>query len=141
MAEQGLQRLQTSPMLARSVQDNTSSRLGVSALEMCWYMRHQLLRDADWAGMAQSLEIRVPFVDITLLRACAPVFAAYPDIRKAEIAAAVAPRLSPKVLNRPKTGFSVPVREWLRASDSQQRGRGLRDWSQYIRRRHGGASQ
>jgi asparagine synthase (glutamine-hydrolysing) len=141
MAEQGLQRLQTTSMLSRTVQDNTSNRLSVSALEMGWYMRHQLLRDADWAGMAQSLEIRVPFVDITLLRVCAPVFAAYPDIRKAEIAAAVAPRLSPKVLNRPKTGFSVPVREWLRASDSQQRGRGLRDWSQYIRRRHGGASQ
>ena len=36
-------------------------------------MRNQLLRDADWAGMAHSLEIRVPLVDFTLLGALAPV--------------------------------------------------------------------
>jgi len=30
-------------------------------------MRNQLLRDADWAGMAHSLEIRVPLVDVELL--------------------------------------------------------------------------
>ncbi len=41
----------------------TRSRLAISALEMSWYMRNQLLRDTDWTGMAHSLEIRVPFVD------------------------------------------------------------------------------
>ena len=40
----------------------------ISCLESCLYMRNQLLRDADWAGMAHSLEIRVPLVDIDLLR-------------------------------------------------------------------------
>jgi len=35
---------------------------------MVWYMRQQLLRDADWADMAHSLEIRVPLVDLELLR-------------------------------------------------------------------------
>src|SRR5205814_493244 len=44
----------------------------VAALETAWYMRNQLLRDADWAGMAHSLEIRVPLVDAVLLRAVAP---------------------------------------------------------------------
>jgi len=32
----------------------------VSVLETALYMRNQLLRDADWAGMAHSIEIRVP---------------------------------------------------------------------------------
>ena len=32
-------------------------------------MRNQLLRDADWAGMAHSLEIRTPLVDIAALTA------------------------------------------------------------------------
>lgn len=36
-------------------------------------MRNQLLRDADWAGMAHSLEIRVPFVDLELLRQVVPI--------------------------------------------------------------------
>ena len=26
-------------------------------------MRNQLLRDSDWAAMAHSLEVRMPFVD------------------------------------------------------------------------------
>ena len=136
MASIGLEQLQTLSELARSVGANRSERLSVSALEMTWYMRNQLLRDADWAGMAQSLEIRVPFVDIALLRAAAPVFAAYPDIRKAEVAAAVAPRLASKVLHRPKTGFSVPVRDWMHSGDAQNRGRGLRDWAKFIYRRY-----
>ena len=34
-------------------------RTKVAALESTWYMRNQLLRDSDWAGMAHSLEIRV----------------------------------------------------------------------------------
>ena len=36
-------------------------------------MRHQLLRDADWAGMAHGVEIRVPLVDVTLLKSVAPL--------------------------------------------------------------------
>ena len=40
----------------------------VQALETAWYMKNQLLRDADWAGMAHGLEIRVPLVDPVLFR-------------------------------------------------------------------------
>jgi asparagine synthase (glutamine-hydrolysing) len=35
-------------------------------------MRNQLLRDANWAGMAHGVDIRVPLVDATLLRSIAP---------------------------------------------------------------------
>ena len=37
----------------------------IAALESCWYMRNQLLRDTDWSSMAHGLEVRVPFVDIS----------------------------------------------------------------------------
>src|SRR5260221_12582560 len=58
--------------------DETTGRIGssfqqVSALELSWYMQNQLLRDTDWAGMAHSVEIRVPFVDVELFRAVAPL--------------------------------------------------------------------
>ena len=41
----------------------------VAALETALYMRNQLLRDADWAGMSHGVEIRVPYVDPFFLAA------------------------------------------------------------------------
>jgi hypothetical protein len=38
----------------------------VHHLETALYLRNQLLRDSDWASMASSLELRVPFVDAWL---------------------------------------------------------------------------
>jgi asparagine synthase (glutamine-hydrolysing) len=137
LARRGLAELQTSRNLAATVKDIGRDRLAVSALEMEWYMRNQLLRDADWAGMGQSIEIRVPFLDVQLLRKAAPWFARYPDIRKAELAAVAAPRLPPSLLARPKTGFSVPVREWIRPPGEKQE-RGLRGWAKYVHGRFGG---
>ena len=36
----------------------------VATLELSWYMRNQLLRNPDWAGMTHSLEFRVSLVDV-----------------------------------------------------------------------------
>jgi asparagine synthase (glutamine-hydrolysing) len=132
MARDGWQALQTMDELARSTRaigGRAKDRLSVSALEMSWYMRHQLLVDADWAGMAHSLEIRVPFVDVDLLRQTAPWLARYPDITKAEVVRAAAPRLPAGLFERPKTGFNVPVRQWL---DAAPQHRGLRGWAQRV---------
>jgi len=87
--------------------------------------------------MAHSLEIRVPFVDVTLLRATAPLFARHPDISKTEVARAVAPDLPARVLNRPKSGFVVPVRDWLAPPANGLRARGLRDWARFCAARYG----
>lgn len=136
LAREGLAELDTLARLDASIEGITSPRLAVSALEMQWYMRNQLLRDADWAGMAHSLEVRVPFVDVTLLRATAPLFARHPDISKAEVARAVAPALPARVLNRPKSGFVVPVRDWLAPPANGLRARGLRDWARFCAARY-----
>ena len=73
-------------------------------------MRNQLLRDADWAGMAHSLEIRVPLVDFTLLRALAPVIPVLtPGAGKAALANAPTLPLPAEIVTRAKTGFSVPT--------------------------------
>jgi asparagine synthase (glutamine-hydrolysing) len=82
--------------------------------------------------MAQSLEVRVPFLDIPLLKAVAPWFAAHPGITKAEIAAAVAPQIPAMLLNKPKTGFSVPVRDWLLKDQPALQERGMRGWARFI---------
>src|SRR5439155_5573154 len=115
-----------------------SPRAKVSALEMNWYMRNQLLRDADWAGMAHSLEIRVPLVDVTLLRAVAPSLATRPPT-KLDLADAPAEKLPAEILHRPKTGFQIPVRDWLMGTKQKAESRklksserGLRGWARNV---------
>jgi asparagine synthase (glutamine-hydrolysing) len=130
VARAGWDALQTMAGLRQSTSGIANGRLAVSALETSWYMRHQLLVDADWAGMAHSLEIRVPLADVDLLRQAATWFARYPDITKQEIVRAAAPQLPPEVFERPKTGFNVPVRQWQGASG--QSTRGLRGWSTQV---------
>ncbi|MFN3628899.1 MAG: asparagine synthase (glutamine-hydrolyzing) [Casimicrobiaceae bacterium] len=139
MGEEGASALEALDTLARlraSINGIDNDRLKVTALELQWYMRNQLLRDADWAGMAHSLEIRVPFVDVDLVRCCADVFARHPDIGKAEVAARVAPELPPVTLERPKTGFVAPVRAWLAQGTGLVPGRGLRGWAQHCAARY-----
>jgi len=115
MARDGLRTLMPRATLNQSVAHIGSDRLKVSALETAFYMRNQLLRDSDWAGMAHSLEIRTPLVDIDLFRAMLPLIVGTMPPGKRDMAAAAHPPLPDAVLNRPKTGFFVPVAQWLGA--------------------------
>ncbi len=115
-----------------------NSRARISALELSFYMRNQLLRDADWAGMAHSVEIRVPFVDARLLERLAPAIVSNDPPSKMDMARSAPSKLPRAVLARPKTGFVVPVRDWLRSPDQRfsdaaiSRGRGLRGWARTV---------
>ncbi len=134
LVREGWSRLNTFHHLGTLCDSLESQRLKVSILELCWYMRHQLLRDADWAGMAHSLEIRVPLVDIKLLRDIAPLLASRHPPEKRDMALSPRVPLPDEVLSRPKTGFSVPVRDWLlRSFDPLSAGeRGLRGWAREV---------
>ena len=131
LAREGWRTLETRARLEATTNGIENPLLAVSALEMNWYMRHQLLRDTDWAGMAHSLEIRVPLVDIKLLTRVAPILAACPGTSKRHVAEAVVPRLPPAIYSRAKTGFSVPVRDWLLGTASTGE-RGMRGWAKYV---------
>jgi glycosyltransferase involved in cell wall biosynthesis len=136
MAREGWESLQTVARVNETtarIGGESRDRLAVSAMEMSWYMRHQLLNDADWAGMAHSLEIRVPFVDVSLVKAVVPWLAAYPRLEKSSVARAAAPNLSNALINRPKSGFTVPVRQWLGATTGN---RGLRGWAGHVYKAH-----
>ncbi len=87
----------------------------VSILESSRYMRNQLLRDSDWAGMAHSLEIRVPLVDSVVTEQLAGLAAAGRfQFGKAALPQTLANGLPAGVARRPKTGFTVPLWQWLR---------------------------
>jgi len=134
MVRSGWNELQPLLQLGETVKGIDSDHQKVSALEMSWYMRNQLLRDADWAGMAHSLEIRVPFVDINVLRGLSPLMAnRIPS--KQDMAHGLYKPLPAEVLNRKKTGFSVPIRDWL--MDGKANGaseRGLRGWAKVVKK-------
>jgi asparagine synthase (glutamine-hydrolysing) len=132
-ARQGWKELQSMSCIEKDVDLISSARSKVSCLESCWYMRNQLLRDSDWAGMAHSIEIRVPLVDIELLRATAKWIAnGQPPTKRTMLQAPLWP-LPDGVASRPKTGFTVPVREWLLSRNGRKTtDRGLRAWAKVV---------
>ena len=86
----------------------------VAALETALYMRNQLLRDADWAGMSHGVEIRVPYVDPFFLAALPPGDVLARVNAKDAVADVPVPPLPAAVRERRKTGFVTPVGRWLR---------------------------
>jgi asparagine synthase (glutamine-hydrolysing) len=125
LVDEGLSRLQPIQHIAKVLEPMPSTSFGrVASLETSLYMRNQLLRDADWASMAHSLEVRLPLVDVPLLRAVAPMMIARPhDLGKRGLAASPRRALPQDSLNRPKTGFGTPVKHWLQHDDRLQRWR------------------
>ena len=106
--------------------ESTSSFATIATLEAVFYLRNQLLRDSDWASMAHSLELRTPLVDAHLLATLAPFLINRPQGLgcKQSIARAPVPKLPKQVVNRQKTGFSLPMDRWLnkaKALDSWRR--------------------
>jgi asparagine synthase (glutamine-hydrolysing) len=103
----------------------------VSILESTRYMRNQLLRDSDWAGMAHSLEIRVPLVDSVVIERLAGLAAAGRfQYGKLALSRTLKNGLPSEVASRPKTGFTVPLWQWLRKSPA------IGDWKRvtFLRR-------
>jgi asparagine synthase (glutamine-hydrolysing) len=141
MARAGWEELQPLVRLEESVPNVPDDFLKVAALEMVWYMRNQLLRVADWAGMAHSLEIRVPLVDITLLRRIGPLLASNHRPGKLDMAGTLEKPLPDEVLKRTKSGFFVPVRRWL-TSTSSHKGfnwdHNWRAWARTVYKHHTG---
>jgi asparagine synthase (glutamine-hydrolysing) len=125
IAREGMRRLMPLRRFDASLKPDPGSDVArVCALESAHYMRNQLLRDADWAGMAHSLEIRVPLVDFALLRALAPAIPSIaPGAGKAALAAAPATPLPEEIVTRAKSGFGVPTGAWINAVSDDTAGR------------------
>ncbi len=136
MAREGLRRLQPLAWIRSAMQPRpTTDFARVACLEASVYMRNQLLRDADWAGMAHSLEIRVPLVDAQLLADTAPLALQDAQWNKQRLARAPSRPLAGEITNRAKTGFTTPVAQWQAQRSPQttsRAGSDLRPWSQHV---------
>jgi asparagine synthase (glutamine-hydrolysing) len=118
-AAEGLRRYDPVADAARALADGNGRAAdgwtAVHLLESARYMRNQLLRDSDWASMAWSVELRVPLVDAWLYRRLAANgFEPARSGGKAALVRRTAPELPEEVLEKRKTGFYIPVAEWMR---------------------------
>ncbi len=135
MAREGWRTLDPLVRLAKDCDRAKTDWRRVQALEFAWYMRNQLLRDSDWAGMAHSLEIRVPLVDAWLFRELVPWLDGPDRPTKRKMAETPKNPLPRAVLDRPKTGFAVPVTEWIRGEGRAEE-RGYRGWARHVHARY-----
>jgi len=71
----------------------------------------------DKSSMAVSLEARVPFMDVELMRLCATIPEHYKlrgNTTKWVLKEAMARYLPHELIHRKKTGFGAPLRKWIR---------------------------
>lgn len=89
----------------------------VLRLDQRFFLTDHNLNYADKTGMAHGVEIRVPFLDPDLM-AWAATLPGHAKLRgretKSVLRKAMEPYLPHDIIYRPKTGFGVPLRAWLR---------------------------
>lgn len=133
MVIEGLEELAPVVQLEKLSLGIAGDRAKVASMELGWYMRHQLLRDADWASMAHGLELRTPLVDRGFIEAILPVIVAPDPATKATLLKCIPDELSSAIQGRTKTGFATPVRRWLEGRYTKSSiNRGLRGWSRVV---------
>lgn len=104
--------------LAAELPDGADTFLRIAQLELCIYMRNQLLRDADVFSMANSVELRVPFLDPELVgTALSLPRSSHFDLRGGKrITRRLLNEMSGKEPARKKVGFLFPWQVWLRGA-------------------------
>ncbi len=92
----------------------------MQSIDLCYWLPGDILKKADRMGMAHSLEIRVPFLDLEVYETARRL---PHDMKfrhghtKYALRRAAAEVLPEKVSARKKRGFPVPIRRWLREDD------------------------
>jgi asparagine synthase (glutamine-hydrolysing) len=108
----------TAPVYAESADWDPVARM--QHVDLFTWLRGDILVKADKMTMANSLELRVPFLDPEVFAVASrlPVQAKITrTTTKYALRRALEPIVPSHVLNRPKLGFPVPIRHWLRTGE------------------------
>ena len=108
----------TAPLYAESAGWDPVARM--QHIDLFTWLRGDILVKADKMTMANSLELRVPFLDPEVFAVASrlPVDAKITrTTTKYALRRALEPIVPAHVLHRPKLGFPVPIRHWLRAGE------------------------
>jgi len=137
LAREGWRQLNAVGLLEIVADDIDTMHGKITALEMSMYMRNQLLMTSDWAGMAHSVEIRVPFVDVQLFRALAPLLLSSRPPGKAFLAKAANVEGLVPSSSKAKVGFNVPIKDFMAKAygvPAVRRSNEYRDWAKLVYR-------
>jgi asparagine synthase (glutamine-hydrolysing) len=113
----------TAPVYATS--DGWDPVARMQHIDLFTWLRGDILVKADKMTMAKSLELRVPFLDPEVFAVASRLPVDQKITRattKFALRKALEPIIPAHVLHRPKLGFPVPIRHWLRAGE-------LMDWA------------
>lgn len=113
----------TAPIYARSRGWDPVARM--QHLDLFTWLRGDILVKADKMTMANSLELRVPFLDPEVFAVAEQIpyqQKITKETTKYALRRALETIVPPHVLHRPKLGFPVPLRHWLRGPE-------LYDWA------------
>src|SRR4051794_30753203 len=105
----------TDPLYARIAGADDVTRM--QYVDLFTWLRGDILVKADKMTMANSLELRVPFLDPEVFRVAStlPIDARVTrEQTKVALRRALAQVVPPHVLERRKLGFPVPIRHWLK---------------------------
>ncbi|WP_018479272.1 asparagine synthase (glutamine-hydrolyzing) [Pontibacter roseus] len=107
----------------------------VSWAELQCYTIPMLLRDSDQMSMAVGLEIRVPFLDHSLVEEVLSMPQKYKRGKtiKPLLVDAFKNQLPAEVYNRPKQGFALPMDVWMRGPLKEFTKEGIAAASDFIR--------
>jgi asparagine synthase (glutamine-hydrolysing) len=108
----------TAPIYAESAGWDPVARM--QHLDLFTWLRGDILVKADKMTMANSLELRVPFLDPEVFAVASRLPLEEKITRtttKYALRRALEPIVPAHVLNRAKLGFPVPIRHWLRAGE------------------------
>lgn len=116
----------TAPLYAESAGWDPVARM--QHIDLFTWLRGDILVKADKMTMANSLELRVPFLDSEVFAVASRLPLDQKITRtttKYALRRALEPIVPAHVLNRAKLGFPVPIRHWLRAGE-------LLEWAQQM---------
>ncbi len=126
----GYEELDITNTLSSDISDIKDTRLSIMYLEIKYYLCSKLLRDSDWTSMANSIELRTPFVDWSFFNKLIPLIKNDKLINKKTACLSMKDNLPIKIINRKKTGFVIPHDLYLkRLSFEKKYANPIRDWS------------
>ncbi|HEY3737050.1 MAG TPA: asparagine synthase C-terminal domain-containing protein, partial [Jatrophihabitans sp.] len=105
----------TAPHYAATTHLDGSTRM--QYIDLFTWLRGDILVKADKMTMANSLELRVPFLDTEVFAVGSSIptdLKITDETTKYALRRALAEIVPPHVLNRAKLGFPVPIRHWLK---------------------------
>lgn len=89
------------------------------AIDYETYLIDDIMHKVDRASMSVSLEAREPFLDINLIQWAASLpdhFKVRNGVQKAIIRELVHKYVPATIMDRPKMGFAIPIKDWLKSS-------------------------